>query len=616
MKIPLYNKGLGEQVGKTAGQLSPRASFGAFTAVGQASAQFAQTAGDIAIKFGEAEKAAETDRIFNEEYLKFSTNADDTILNSTETDTQTFETNFNKKIITPTINAVDKYNITNKQKQVIKSKLTDLFRTKLTKGKQFTFNRGQVVRSNAANRSLDFNINKLATLNKNDPEFAKLLTDSADIIKEGQLKGLKLDYDNKKFASNVEIKTIGALTRSAKTISQVDELINRVEKSNLYESEGQKETRLAKLKTKKNEIRTKNISSVVGLSTINIVDDGDGDSSQVSEEEALVNLNKANKGDFSFNPQAAQLYKEMNNEDKIKTNNAIKAQIENVRSDIRFSQQQNDRKENENNDKLFTDNIDKITSNEVSIASINELPFSGLKGEKLKQSLITIKNKVISGQVLTDSKPIAYAKTQELIFTGAVKDITQTFNLPSDKSGEPKKNILQRFGSDFSADDIKYFKSSIDSMNTQNISTEAKTMVVAEKRFQDFLKGNKSLIVGSGAFARMNPKGEEDFYDFQVQMRGRYQFGLSKGLTPDQLLNPRSPNYILKEDDAYRKSNKDILKSISDYYKPIQELQLSDLAPPQKPRTMSIEQWINSETYINYKTSGKYKKYKELLGNQ
>ena len=98
MKIPLYNKGLGEQVGKTAGQLSPRASFGAFTAVGQATAQFAQTAGDIAIKFGEAEKAAETDRIFNEEYLKFSTNADDTILNSTETDTKTFENNFNKKI--------------------------------------------------------------------------------------------------------------------------------------------------------------------------------------------------------------------------------------------------------------------------------------------------------------------------------------------------------------------------------------------------------------------------------------------------------------------------------------------------------------------------------------
>jgi len=45
-------------------------------------------------------------------------------------------------------------------------------------------------------------------------------------------------------------------------------------------------------------------------------------------------------------------------------------------------------------------------------------------------------------------------------------------------------------------------------------------------------------------------------------------------------------------------------------------LQISDLAPPQKPANMSIEEWVKSEEYNNYKTSGKFKKYKELLGNQ
>ena len=352
------------------------------------------------------------------------------------------------------------------------------------------------------------------------------------------------------------------------------------------------------------------------LQLLSMVDDGDGDMSSVSEEEVLVNLDKAIKGDFSFNSLAQEKYNLMSKEDKIAVNNALKSQKDNVRSDIKFAQQQKDRKENEANDNLFTDNVDKVVNNEISIAEINDLNFQGTKGQALKDSLIAMKNKVISGTVLTDSKPIAYAKTQELIFTGAVKDVTTTFSLPTDKPTDPERNILERFGTDFSANDIKYFKSSIDSMNNQKISTEAKAMVVAEKRFQAFLKGNKSLIVGSGAFARMNPKGEEDFYDFQVQMRGRYQFGLSKGLTPDQLLNPRSPNYILKEDDAYRKSNKDILKSISDYYKPIQELQISDLAPPQKPANMSIEEWVKSEEYNNYKTSGKFKKYKELLGNQ
>ena len=616
MKIPLYNKGLGQQVGKTAGQLSPRASFGAFTAVGQASAEFAKTAGNIAIQFGEAEKKAETDRVFHEEYLKFASSSDDFNLNSTETDTTTFENNFNTKIISPTLKRIDTLKITNKQKQNVKNQLTDIFRTKLTKGKQFTFNRGQAVRSDAANKTLKFNLNKLSTLNRNDPEFATLLTDSNKIIEDGQLKGLKLNYDLNNFGAELEIKTIGSLTRKATTISEVDDLIKRVNTSNLYNSEGQRETRLSKLNSKKIEIRKKDIADVVASATISMVDDGDGDMSSVSEEEVLVNLDKAIKGDFSFNSLAQEKYNLMSKEDKIAVNNALKSQKDNVRSDIKFAQQQKDRKENEANDNLFTDNVDKVVNNEISIAEINDLNFQGTKGQALKDSLIAMKNKVISGTVLTDSKPIAYAKTQELIFTGAVKDVTTTFSLPTDKPSDPERNILERFGTDFSANDIKYFKSSIDSMNNQKISTEAKAMVVAENRFQAFLKGNKSLIVGSGAFARMNPKGEEDFYDFQVQMRGRYQFGLSKGLTPDQLLNPRSPNYILKEDDAYRKSNKDILKSISDYYKPIQELQISDLAPPQKPANMSIEEWVKSEEYNNYKTSGKFKKYQELLGKQ
>lgn len=50
-----------------------------------------------------------------------------------------------------------------------------------------------------------------------------------------------------------------------------------------------------------------------------------------------------------------------------------------------------------------------------------------------------MKNKVISGTVLTDSKPIAYAKTQELIFTGIVKDVTTKFKLSTDKASDPKK---------------------------------------------------------------------------------------------------------------------------------------------------------------------------------
>ena len=228
-----------------------------------------------------------------------------------------------------------------------------------------------------------------------------------------------------------------------------------METSKIYNTEGQRETRLSKLNSKKLEIRKKNIADVVGSATINMVDDGDGDMSAVSEEEVLININKAIKGDFSFNPDAENLYNQMSNEDKIAVNTALKSQKDNVRSDIKFTQQQKDREETENNDKLYTDNVDKVTNNEISIAEIKDLPFQGVKGEALKNSLIEMKNKVIAGTVLTDSKPIAYAKTQELIFTGLIKDVTTKFKLPTDKPSDPKRNILERFGTDFSSGDIK-----------------------------------------------------------------------------------------------------------------------------------------------------------------
>ena len=58
-KIPLYNQGMGSAVQLAAGTLSPRADVGAFTAPGRALSGLAEQAGNIAFRFGEAEKKAE-----------------------------------------------------------------------------------------------------------------------------------------------------------------------------------------------------------------------------------------------------------------------------------------------------------------------------------------------------------------------------------------------------------------------------------------------------------------------------------------------------------------------------------------------------------------------------
>lgn len=56
MKIPMYNKGMGQAVATPAGKVSPRADIGTFAAPAQAAAQFANQVGQVAFQFGMAEK--------------------------------------------------------------------------------------------------------------------------------------------------------------------------------------------------------------------------------------------------------------------------------------------------------------------------------------------------------------------------------------------------------------------------------------------------------------------------------------------------------------------------------------------------------------------------------
>ena len=68
-RIPLYNQGRGTTQQLATGSLSPSANVSAFTAPGLASASFADSAGQIAFNFGQAEQrkqdedAIETNKI-------------------------------------------------------------------------------------------------------------------------------------------------------------------------------------------------------------------------------------------------------------------------------------------------------------------------------------------------------------------------------------------------------------------------------------------------------------------------------------------------------------------------------------------------------------------------
>ena len=613
MKIPLYNKGLGGQGVTTGGSLGPRASYGDFTGVGQATAQLAETAGDIGYKFAIAEKKIETARMSNEEELKFINAADEYNVNSTEIDTFQYERNFTKNIVTPAMNRVERLNVSNGQKREIKANLLKSYQIKLTKGKKFTWDRGQAVRSNASNSLIDFKLKSVSGLNENDPEFIQGVDSALKLIEDGTLQGLSIKTDREKFLQDVELGTISSKRTNATTVEDIDDLEARIKK-NTKITEPQKETELNKLNTKKTKIIDNAVAFLIESPTKEIPEDGEDEEIYVSEAELFENIDSALKGDWSFNLGAQAMWNKMSTKDQGRVRAGLVAARTNQQTQIKWKDNRKETNEDNKNDKIYTDTVEKIKNKNISITEINKLPFEGIKGEVLRQSLVTKESNRLSGKVLTDSKPLAYSETQEKMFTDELTSVTQKFILKSDPEGAKPKNILERVGIDFSSEDANKFESYLRNKKNAAVSSEAKELVQAEKFFQDFLKGNADLVKGSKAFARLDPKSDQDFFDFQMQMRGRFSAGLAKGIDAKELLNPRNKNYILKPDDLYGKTSEQSIQNIVDFYKKTPEPTLEELKPPQKPETMSVDDWIKSDTWQNYITSSKWKKYKALQG--
>jgi len=194
MKIPMYNKGMGQAVATPAGKVSPRADIGTFAAPAQAAAQFANQVGQVAFQFGMAEKKRETDRVSNEEAVRIQSEADDLILNNQDTETAVFSQNF-KKFETKKLAEIDRIkNLTNSQRDAVKARVSRIMLSKAAAGKQNTFNRGQAQSSLAANEVLDANINEMGTLNPSDPRYKELYNTNVDEINKGVANGLTLNY--------------------------------------------------------------------------------------------------------------------------------------------------------------------------------------------------------------------------------------------------------------------------------------------------------------------------------------------------------------------------------------------------------------------------------------
>ena len=185
-RIPLYNQGRGTTQQLATGSLSPSANVGAFTAPGQATAAFANSAGQIAFNFGQAEQRKQDEDAIQKTNLKFVEDSTQYIRDNPTDNTQTFKTNFIKW----KDDWIDKNtnNFSSRRKRLVLNRLNRSVSLKNLEGQQRAYNLGEFNATNTTNQELD----KLNDIMQNFPP------DSAEYISAESDKNLIFD-NNKKY---------------------------------------------------------------------------------------------------------------------------------------------------------------------------------------------------------------------------------------------------------------------------------------------------------------------------------------------------------------------------------------------------------------------------------
>jgi len=85
--------------------------------------------------------------------------------------------------------------------------------------------------------------------------------------------------------------------------------------------------------------------------------------------------------------------------------------------------------------------------------------------------------------------------------------------------------------------------------------------------FSKFLSGMKSSMTASNALTgQRDPKGDQRFYQFSVDMRSQFDAAYRTGGDWKALINPSSANYLGKQASPYQLSNKQSLQSFKGTY--------------------------------------------------
>ena len=222
----MYNKGMGQAVGTPAGKVSPRADIGTFAAPGQAAAQFASQASQVAFQFGMAEKKAETDRIIekvttdtNQEFNNFTNASEATTVGQYQQDAATFAERQRAKQLSGL-----ESKLTRNQLRDVTSAFNKTVAAKTATGSQVAYGKGKVIRADQANTTVADTMSELRSLDPQSSLYQNIQANLDSAFDRWSAQGLSIGFTKDSYRKELSASRFAGEQETAKTFADVDRM--------------------------------------------------------------------------------------------------------------------------------------------------------------------------------------------------------------------------------------------------------------------------------------------------------------------------------------------------------------------------------------------------------
>jgi len=227
-KIPVYE----QQVELAAGSLGPRAGAG-LEAPGQALASFGQQVGDIAFKYGMAEKEAETKAKTADFEADIVQVTSDMNQNNTETTTASAKQKYKNEVEIPMLQKLEAMDLTPNQKRDVKARIQRQLLQGSLQFQQRAADNGEMMRGQMVDNRLKSLQTQFATTK--DPAMRKAIIKQADdLILDSSMRGDRITFSSKSWRNGAISEDVATGTQAAQTYQDFQELKSNVRKNTGY----------------------------------------------------------------------------------------------------------------------------------------------------------------------------------------------------------------------------------------------------------------------------------------------------------------------------------------------------------------------------------------------